>query len=128
MYASVEKLNDFKLKYGLIDPDTHQRISGEVRATLAYLELVRNAMRANAPFEDLPVFVESDQGATRTQSELRWKVKCRYPNFLSLSLIGFKLLLDEMRALILRRSSLLEWSGQRSVSRHHRLPKPAEKE
>jgi B12-binding domain/radical SAM domain protein len=128
MYASVEKLNDFKLKYGLIDTDTHQRISSEVRASLAYLELVRNAVRANASFENLPVFVEPDQGATRTQSELRWKVKRRYPNFLSLSLIGLKILLHEMRALILRRGSLLEWSGQRSVSRPHRLPNPAEKE
>jgi B12-binding domain/radical SAM domain protein len=115
-YASMEKLNDFKLKYGLIEPDAHRRISSEVRASLAFLELVRDAVRANASFENLPVFVESNQSVARTQSELRWKVKRRYPNFLSLSSIGLKLLLDEMRALILRRGSLLGWSGQRSIS------------
>jgi B12-binding domain/radical SAM domain protein len=121
MYASAEKLNDFKLQYGLIDGPTHQRIAGEVRASLAYMELVRNAVRANASFENLPAFTESNHSASRTQSELRWKVKHRYPSFISLFLIGLRLLLDEMRGLIMRRGSLLEWSGQRSVRQPGRL-------
>lgn len=127
MYASVDKLNDFKLKYGLIDPDTHRRISGEVRASLAYLEFVRNAVRANASLENLPAFVESNQEATRTQTELRWKVKHRYASLLSLSLMGLKLLLDEMHGLILRRNSPLDWLGRRSISRQDRLPDTAGK-
>lgn len=127
MYASVEKLNDFKLKYGLIDSDTHLKVFSEVRASLAYLEAVRNAVRANAGLENLPVFAESEQRATRTQSELRWKVKRRYPSFLSVSLMGLKLLLDEMRARVLRRGSLLKRPGQQSVSQPDRLPGPAEK-
>jgi B12-binding domain/radical SAM domain protein len=127
MYASAEKLNGFKLQYGLIDGETHRRIAGEVRASLAYLELVRNAVRDHASFENLPTFAESSHSASRTQSELRWKVKHRYPNFISLCLIGLRLLLDEMRGLIMRRGSLLEWSGPRSVRQPARLPEPQEK-
>jgi hypothetical protein len=71
-------------------------------------------VQANASLENLSTLVELNQSATRTQSELRWKVKRRYPNVLSLSLIGLKLIVDEIRALVLRRGSLLGWSGQRS--------------
>jgi B12-binding domain/radical SAM domain protein len=126
-YASVEKLNDFKLKYGLIDPDTHRRIADEVRTSLTYLEAVRNAARSDASFKTLPLWIESNRSARRTESELRWKVKHRYPNVLSLSWTGLQLLLDELRARILKRRSLLEWSGHRSGSRPDRLEVPAGK-
>lgn len=49
--------------------------------THAYLELVRHAVRANTSFENLPVFVESNQSAARTQSELRWKGKTPLSKF-----------------------------------------------
>ena len=110
MYASLEKLNDFKLKYDLITPDAHGKIAGEIVASLAYMERVRNAVRVHGSLQDLPEFVESDHGAVRTQRELRWKVRHRYPGLFSLSMVGLKLLADEVRARILRRSSPLQWS------------------
>ena len=126
MYASLEKLNDFKLKYGLLRSEAHDRIAVEIIASLAYTERVRNAVRAHGSFADLPLFVESDHGAVRTQRELRWKVKHRYPGVFSLSVVGLKLLLDEVRALVLRRSSPLEWSGQRTAVKPDPLSGSAE--
>jgi radical SAM superfamily enzyme YgiQ (UPF0313 family) len=127
-YASVGKLNDFKLKYGLINTDAHRKIASEVHASMAWLEFVRNAVHAGTSYEDPPAFAESKYSATRTQSELRWKVKRRYPDLLTLFSIGLKLLLDELRAIILRRNSLWEWAGQRSASQPDRLREPAEAE
>lgn len=95
-------------------------------ASLAYMERVRTAVRAHGSCADLPLFVESDHGAVRTQRELRWKVKHRYPSLFSLSVVGLKLLLDEVRALVLRRSSPLEWSGQRTAVKPDPLSGSAE--
>ncbi len=112
MYASLDKLNNFKLQYGLIAPDVHDRIAGEIVDSLAYMELVRNAVRNGTPLEELPQFIESEHGTARTQRELRWKVKHRYPNLFSLSVVGMKLLAEEGRAMLLRRASPLHWTGQ----------------
>ncbi len=125
MYASLEKLNDFKLKYDLIHKEAHDRIAGEIVASLAYMDRVRKAVRANGSCADLPQFVESDHGAVRTQRELRWKVKHRYPSLFSLAGVGVKLLLDELHALIQGRSSPLQWSGRRPVQSKP-LPESAE--
>ncbi|MGC2251084.1 MAG: hypothetical protein WA626_10425, partial [Acidobacteriaceae bacterium] len=112
MYASLDKLNNFKLQYGLIAPDVHDRIAGEIVDSLAYMELVRNAVRDGTPLDELPQFIESEHGTTRTQRELRWKVKHRYPNLFSLSMVGMKLLAEEARAMVLRQASPLHWTGQ----------------
>jgi hypothetical protein len=117
MYASLEKLNDSKLQYSLIAPDVHDRIAGEIVDSLAYMELVRNAVRNGTPLENLPQFIESDHGTARTQRELRWKVKHRYPNLFSLTMVGAKLLAEEASAMVLRRASPLHWTGQRSEHR-----------
>jgi len=114
MYASLDKLNNFKLQYGLIALDVHDRIAGEIVDSLVYMELVRNAVRNGTPLEELPQFIESEHCTTRTQRELRWKVKHRYPNLFSLSMVGMKLLAEEGRAIVLRRASPLQWTGQRA--------------
>ena len=130
MYASLDKLNDFKLQYGLIAPDVHSKIAGEIVDSLAYMELVRTAVRNGTPLEELPQFLESDHGAARTQRELRWKVKHRYPNLFSLSMVGMKLLAEEARAMVLRRASPLDSpaqrSGRRAVAEQETVPDPAE--
>jgi B12-binding domain/radical SAM domain protein len=116
MYASLEKLNDFKLKYVLINLDAHRKIAVETRAVAAWMERIRNAVRAGTRFENLPVFEEPTGSATRTQSELRWKVKRLYPHLLSFVSIGFMSLLDELRAIALRRQSRWKYAALRSVN------------
>ena len=82
----------------------HDRIAGEIVDSLAYMELVRNAVRdGNDRWRSCPQFIEAEHGTTRTQRELRWKVKHRYPNLFSLSMVGMKLLAEEARAMLLRR-------------------------
>jgi hypothetical protein len=114
MYASLERLNDFKLKYGLIPLDTHRKIALEIRAVIAWMERVRNEIRAGTPIGNLPVFDGPAHSSTRTQSELRWKVKRLYPHILSFLSIGFMFLLDELRAIALRRHSYWDYSALRS--------------
>ena len=116
MYASLEKLNDFKLKYGLITLDAHRKIAVETRAVTAWMERIRNAVRAGTRFENLPVFKEPTGSATRTQSELRWKVKRLYPHLLSFVSIGFMSLLDELRAIALRRQSRWKYAALQSIN------------
>jgi hypothetical protein len=128
MYASLEKLNDFKLKYGLITLDAHRKIAVETRAVTAWMERIRNAVRAGTRFENLPVFEEPTGNATRTQSELRWKVKRRYPHILSFVSIGFMSLLDELRAIALRRQSRWKYSAPRSINDPDRVLARAEPE
>lgn len=122
LYACIGKLNDFKLKYGLITPDAHRQIAIEMRAVTAWMERVRNAVRAGTLFEDLPAFDKPTHSATRTQSELRWKVKHRYPDILSFLSIGLTFLLDELRAMASQRHSLWKYSALRSVNRPDSVP------
>jgi B12-binding domain/radical SAM domain protein len=119
-YASVDKLNDFKLKYGLIHAEAHKRIAAETRASLAWLATVREAVRSGT-LADLPAFVESNHSTTRTTNELRWKVKRHYPDLLSLSSMGFKFLFEELRATIEQRRTLWEYSKQRRVLHANRI-------
>ena len=125
-YASIERLNDFKLKHGLISAQAHLRIANEVRVSLAWLRLVRNSLHAGASFSNLPAFVEPNYSATRTQNELRWKVEHRYADMFSLFSLGFKLLADEIRTMIPRRALHSEQPGQQPVGRRSHLPKVGE--
>ena len=127
-YASLERLNDFKLKYGLIALDDHRKIAVETRAVTAWIERIRNAVRAGTRFENLPVFEEPTGSATRTQSELRWKVKRRYPHILSFVSFGFMFLLEELRAIALRRHSRWDDSSLPSTNDPDRILAHAEPE
>jgi B12-binding domain/radical SAM domain protein len=97
-YASLAKMNDFKLRHGLIEREVHRRIANEIGDALAWLDHVRGAMSQGTPVTGLPSCAESRHSVARTYAELRWKVTSRYANLFSLASMGLRLLGEELVA------------------------------
>jgi B12-binding domain/radical SAM domain protein len=91
-YASLARMNDFKLRHGLIDAGTHARITREIHEALDWLERVRQAVWHGQ--EAHGAIADSGHSAARTHAELRWKVKNRYAGVFSLAALGAEAILS----------------------------------
>ena len=87
-YASLARMNDFKLRHGLLDAEMHARISREIDEAVEWLDRVREAVREGRRVEG--VAADSRHSAARTHAELRWKVKNRYAGLVSLAGMGMR--------------------------------------
>ncbi len=108
-YASMAKMNDFKLRHGLIGTQMHRRIANEIDQALDWLDHVREAMRQGVEIEGLAARVEPRHSAARTYAELRWKVKNRYAGLASMASMGMRLAMEELTGAIRRRRMPMEW-------------------
>lgn len=95
-YASLGRMNDFKLRHGLIDAEMHGRIGREIQESVAWLDRVREAVRRGV--EPAGDAADSRHSAARTHAELRWKVKSRYAGLVSLAGMGMRFAGEELMA------------------------------
>ncbi len=108
-YASMAKMNDFKLRQGLVGTQMHRRIANEIDEALAWLDHVRQALRQGTAIEGSAARVEPRHSAARTYAELRWKVKNRYAGLASLAAMGMRLAMEELTGSVRRRRMPMEW-------------------
>ena len=101
-YDSALLLNEFKRKYHLIDQEVYQDVKVKIVKSIEFINRIDRLMT-------LPAF-EKEDGLTELKkeveevnrhsicgkNELKWEVKKRYANILSLALIGVELLLKDM--------------------------------
>lgn len=93
-YASLARLNDFKLRHGLLDGEMHRRIAREIDEALEWLSRVRQAVRQDRELHGDAA--ESRQSAARTHAELRWRVKSRYAGLVSVAGMGWRFAGEEL--------------------------------
>lgn len=105
-YASLARMNDFKLRHGLIDTEMHRRIAREIDEALEWLRRVRQAVREGREVHGAAA--DSQQSAARTHAELRWRVKNRYAGLASLAGMGLRFVGEELLALAARANA--PWS------------------
>ena len=116
-YASLARLNDFKMRHGLIGVATHGKVAGEIREAVAWLNEVRQAVQQGRKVEG-PVAAVESQSSAQTYTELRWRVKSRYPSPVMLAAMGLRFAGEELKAAIRGRRMPLEWLQRSPVSRN----------
>ncbi|WP_318502649.1 TIGR04190 family B12-binding domain/radical SAM domain protein [Bacillus sp. T3] len=101
-YESASLLNDFKLKYNLIDKATHEDVKGKITASMKYIEKIDHLMtlpEAEKTAELLKIKKEIEginEYSICGEHELKWEVKKHYADFLSLTVVGMELLLEDI--------------------------------
>ncbi|MHC0036619.1 TIGR04190 family B12-binding domain/radical SAM domain protein [Pseudoneobacillus sp. C159] len=100
-YESAKKLNDFKLKYRLIDDKAHRDIQSKIERSQAYIARI-DELLAVAPvlrIDDLAKlkseFDALNEYSICGKNELKWEVQKHYANFFSLATVGLELLFEE---------------------------------
>jgi hypothetical protein len=100
-YDSAQKLNEFKLKYGLIDQAGYTEIKGKIEKSQAYIEKIDYVL--SLPEEEQQVELakiqkeieELNKYSICGKNELKWEVQKNYANFFSLALVGLEQLYEE---------------------------------
>ncbi len=95
-YDTAKLLNDFKLKYALIDPDAYFDIEGKIERSMAYIEKI-DQLLALPPAEQAQELIkvkkeieELNRYSICGKNELKWEVKNNYANFFSLAMVGLE--------------------------------------
>lgn len=100
-YESAKLLNDFKLKYHLIDGNTHQDIESKIVKSQAYIKRIDDLLEQFSIIDQNELaslreeFKELNEYSICGKNELKWEVKKHYANFLSLAWVGLELLFEE---------------------------------
>ncbi|MEQ6378062.1 TIGR04190 family B12-binding domain/radical SAM domain protein [Bacillaceae bacterium S4-13-56] len=100
-YDSARKLNNFKLKYQLIDKKTHKEVKENLEKSLVYIDLIDEIMslpdlKRTIELKKLKEKMEQvNEYSICGKNELKWEVKKNYANFLSLTVIGLELLISD---------------------------------
>jgi B12-binding domain/radical SAM domain protein len=100
-YNAAELLNDFKLKYYLIDNETYFDIQEKIKKSIAYIERIDQvlALSPKRQEEELMKIRKEIQELNRYsicgKNELKWEVKKNYANAFSLALVGLELLYED---------------------------------
>lgn len=101
-YDSAELLNDFKLKYGLIDAHTHKDVGEKIKKSLEYIELIDGIMTLSPEEKKKQLdslskeMEEVNKYSICGKHELKWEVKKHYADVFSLSAIGLELLVNDI--------------------------------
>ena len=93
-YESAQLLNEFKLKYGLIDEDGYLEIKWKIEKSINYIEKIDYVL--SLPKEQQPdelakireEIEELNKYSICGKNELKWEVQKNYANFFSLTLVG----------------------------------------
>ncbi|HLO12533.1 MAG TPA: TIGR04190 family B12-binding domain/radical SAM domain protein [Pseudoneobacillus sp.] len=100
-YESARLLNDFKLKYQLIDERGYQDIESKITKSQAYIKRIDDLLAISPDIrkEDLAQlkkeFDALNEYSICGKNELKWEVKKHYANFLSLAFVGLELLYED---------------------------------
>jgi B12-binding domain/radical SAM domain protein len=100
-YDAAELLNEFKLKYSLIEIDAYVDIQKKIEKSKAYIERIdqlltlppeeynRELAKVKKEIEEL------NRYSICGRNELKWEVKNNYANFFSLALVGLEQLYED---------------------------------
>jgi B12-binding domain/radical SAM domain protein len=100
-YESAQLLNDFKLKYGLIDEDGYLEIKWKIEKSIDYIEKIDFVL--SLPEEQQPgelakireEIEELNKYSICGKNELKWEAPKNYANFFSLTLVGLEQLYED---------------------------------
>ncbi|MDR7239008.1 TIGR04190 family B12-binding domain/radical SAM domain protein [Neobacillus drentensis] len=100
-YESAQLLNDFKLKYGLIDEDGYLEIKWKIEKSIDYIEKIDYVL--SLPEEQQPdelakireEIEELNKYSICGKNELKWEAPKNYANFFSLTLVGLEQLYED---------------------------------
>jgi B12-binding domain/radical SAM domain protein len=100
-YESAQLLNDFKLKYGLIDEENYLEIKWKTEKSMDYIEKIDYVL--SLPAEQQPgelakireEIEELNKYSICGKNELKWEVQKNYANFFSLTLVGLEQLYED---------------------------------
>ncbi|HJV17928.1 MAG TPA: TIGR04190 family B12-binding domain/radical SAM domain protein [Bacillales bacterium] len=100
-YDAAQLLNDFKLKYYLIDEVGYFDIEEKINKSIAYIERIDQvlALPSDLQARELLKIKKEIQELNRYsicgKNELKWEVKKNYANILSLALVGLELFYED---------------------------------
>ncbi|GHH98008.1 TIGR04190 family B12-binding domain/radical SAM domain protein [Neobacillus kokaensis] len=100
-YESAERLNEFKLTYGLIDHDSYEDIKWKIEKSKEYIREIDRilalpeAEQAGALAELRNEIEQLNSYSICGQNELKWEVQKNYANFFSLALVGLEQLYQD---------------------------------
>lgn len=100
-YESAQLLNEFKLKYGLIDQEGYDDIKWKIEQSIDYIDKIDHVLAL--PEDQHAVELEKIRKEVQQlneysicgKNELKWEVKKNYANFFSLALVGLEQLYEE---------------------------------
>lgn len=107
-YGSARLLNEFKLKYNLIDPEGYQDIENKIEKSIHYINRIDHLLTLpEKEYEKELVTIKKEIEELNKHSicgsnELKWEVQKNYANFFSLAMVGLEQLYEEY-AIKLRR-------------------------
>ncbi|WP_423800182.1 TIGR04190 family B12-binding domain/radical SAM domain protein [Neobacillus sp. SAB-20_R2A] len=105
-YEAAQRLNEFKLKYQLIDLAGYKDIKGKIEKSKAYIEKIDQilALPTEKQTEELAKLAkeieELNYYSICGKNELKWEVQKNYANFFSLALVGLEQLYVESKSKI----------------------------
>ncbi|MBU8914906.1 TIGR04190 family B12-binding domain/radical SAM domain protein [Bacillus sp. FJAT-29953] len=105
-YEAAHRLNEFKLKYQLIDLAGFQDIKGKIEKSKAYIRKIDQilALPTEKQSEELAKLAkeieELNYYSICGKNELKWEVQKNYANFFSLALVGLEQLYVEYKSKI----------------------------
>lgn len=101
-YESASLLNEFKLKYDLIDKTTYEDVKSKIAASMKYIAQIDHLMtlpeaEKTAELAKIRKEIEGiNEYSICGEHELKWEVKKHYADFLSLTIVGMELLLEDI--------------------------------
>lgn len=102
-YEAAYKLNDFKLKYGLIDHAGYEDIKEKIKKSQAYIEKIDHILSLPEAEQAAELAIlqkeiqELNQYSICGKNELKWEVQKNYANFFSLAMVGLEQLCVEYK-------------------------------
>jgi B12-binding domain/radical SAM domain protein len=101
-YESAKLLNDFKLKYNLIDQATYEDVKSKIESSIDFIEQIDLIMTLPETEKTVALAkIKKDIEAVNEYSicgenELKWEVKDHYADFFSLFTVGMELLIKDI--------------------------------
>ncbi len=123
-YDSAKLLNEFKLKYGLIDKETYKQVNDNMEKSLVYIKRIDDIMELpEAEKERQLTLLKQEMEDVNEYSicgkhELKWEVKKNYTNIFSLTAVGLELLIHDMAVNMRQRyKQSVQWLAKLKLSR-----------
>ncbi|SEN10911.1 B12-binding domain/radical SAM domain protein, Ta0216 family [Mesobacillus persicus] len=115
-YDSAKLLNDFKLKYNLIDQKTYLEVNENMAKSLVYIKKIDDIMELPEAEKEIELaklkqeMEDVNEYSICGKHELKWEVKKNYANVFSLTVIGLELLIaDKVINLKQRYKESVQW-------------------
>ncbi|MDF2947501.1 MAG: radical protein [Bacillales bacterium] len=110
-YESAKLLNEFKYKYDLISELTYNDVNNKIDASMKYIDQIDKIMalpeaeRADSLAEIQKEIEGINEYSICGENELKWEVKKNYANFISLTMVGMELLIEDIAINLKRKFS-----------------------